>query len=55
MAAITAPTKPTPMTTTTSRPSARAAAASFSSRFISGAYSSSPGNGKVSPFGATEF
>src|SRR5436853_4229235 len=52
---MTAPTNPTPITTTTSFPSARAAFARPSSRFISAAYSSRVGRGNDSPAGLTDF
>src|SRR5262249_12537833 len=55
MAAMTAPTNPTPMTTTTSLPSARAALARPSSRFLPAAYSSRVGSGNASPAGLTDF
>jgi NAD(P)-dependent dehydrogenase (short-subunit alcohol dehydrogenase family) len=54
MAAMTAPTKPTPITTTISLSSPRAASTSFSSRVISAAYSCGSGIGKLSPDGLRE-
>ncbi len=54
IAAITAPTKPTPMTTTISLPSARAAATRDSIRASSRSSSSGVGSGNRSPAGETE-
>src|ERR1035437_11007230 len=55
MAAITAPTKPTPITTTISLPSLRAWPASFTRRADSDAYSPFWGRGILSPLGLTEY
>ncbi len=52
--AMTAPTKPTPMTTTISRPALRWAATRVLRRSNSAAYSSGAGRGKDSPLGETE-
>ena len=54
MAAMTAPTKPTPMTTTISRPAARWEAASRLRRENSREYSLRPGRAKTSPEGLIE-
>src|SRR5688572_17800130 len=53
-AAITAPTKPRPTTTTISRPSARWCFTSVCSRWNSAPYSSRAGRGKLSPAGLVE-
>jgi hypothetical protein len=53
-AAITAPTKPKPTTTTTSLPALRCAVASFVKRLNSARYSAGLGNGNRSPVGLME-